>query len=173
MKTITDLITALISEANRSERGQGLILGVIALFALMGFTALTIDVGIGFGARSQAQRAVDSAAYAATLEHLLSGASDADSAQAAYKWAAANGYDNSDPDTTVVVNIPPLSGPHAGDDFFVEVIIYDQEGTYFADVLGTDVVAPPSVTSRYTGGAVPCSDGSAVQDGYRLPPCGR
>jgi Flp pilus assembly protein TadG len=138
MKTITDLITALISEANRSERGQALILGVIALFALLGFTALTIDVGVGFGAKSQAQRAADSAAYAAALEHLLAGGSDAEAANVAYKWAAANGYDNSNPETTITVNIPPLSGPNAGDTFFVEVIIDDQEGTYFADVMGTE-----------------------------------
>ncbi|MCH8814157.1 MAG: hypothetical protein IH957_03535 [Chloroflexi bacterium] len=138
MQTITHLITTLFSQFNRSERGQALILGVIAFFALMGFTAMAIDVGVGFGAKSQAQRAADSAAYAAALEHLLVGGTDAEAAQAAYRWAAANGYDDADPDTTVVVNIPPLSGPHAGDTFFVEVIIYDQEGTYFANVLGTE-----------------------------------
>jgi len=138
MKTITHLITTLFSEINRSERGQALLLGIVALVALMGFTAMTIDVGVGFGAKAQAQRAADSAAYAAALEHLLAGASDAEAADAAYKWAAANGYDNSTPDTSITVNIPPLSGPNVGDDFFVEVIIDDQEGTYFADVMGTE-----------------------------------
>jgi len=32
-----------------------------------------------------------------------------------------------------------LSGPYAGEDFYVEVIIDDQEGTYFASVWGTDL----------------------------------
>ncbi|MCH8814156.1 MAG: hypothetical protein IH957_03530 [Chloroflexi bacterium] len=138
MQTITHLITTLFSEVNRSERGQALILGVIAFMALMGFTAMAIDVGVGFGAKSQAQRAADSAAYAAALEHLLTGGPDTEVATVASRWAAANGYDDSNPDTTVVVNIPPLSGPNAGDEFFVEVIIYDREGTYFANVLGTE-----------------------------------
>ncbi len=138
MNLFTNLLKELVSRLHRSERGQAMVLGLITLVVLIGFTALVIDVGVGFGSKSKAQRAADSAAYAAALEHLIAGGSDAEAANAAYKWAAANGYDNWDPDTTVVVNIPPLSGPHAGDSFFVEVIIYDQEGTYFADVLGTE-----------------------------------
>lgn len=148
-----DLIATLkqlVSKLHRSEQGQAIVLGLIAFVAIIGMTALTIDVGIGFGAKAQAQRAADSAAYAAALEHLLVGGSDAQATAVAYEWAAANGYSNSSADTDITVNIPPLSGPHAGESFFVEVIIQDQEGTYFADVMGTefwDIVARSVATT--------------------------
>lgn len=144
------LLIARITTLHRSETGQVLVLWAFGLLAIIGLAALTIDVGYGYNAKAKAQSAADSAAYAAALAYLLEGSSDTAAAATAYEWAANNGYSNSDADTTVVVNIPPESGPHAGDTFFVEVIIEDQEGTYFADVVGTefwDIVSRSVATS--------------------------
>ena len=47
-----------------SERGQMLILFVLALGVLMGFTAMTIDVGLIYVQRRKLQNAADAAALA-------------------------------------------------------------------------------------------------------------
>lgn len=137
---------------HRSESGQAFVLWAFGLIAILGVTALTIDVGVGYSARADAQAAADAAGYAAAIQHLLEGDSDTAAAAAAYDTAAANGYSNSTPDTSVVVNIPPKSGPHAGDTFFVEVIINDKTDTYFASLVGVELwdVAARSVATAST-----------------------
>lgn len=152
MKDAIMRMARLLLESHRSERGQALVLMVLGFVALVGMTALTIDVGYGYSSRAKAQSGADSAGYAAAIAHLLEGADNNTAIQAALDAAAANGYIDSNPETEVIVNIPPLSGPHAGDDFFVEVIIKHQEDTYFASALGVDLwdIAARSVATADT-----------------------
>jgi hypothetical protein len=139
MKDICRKLAARVTSLHRSEGGQAFVLWAFGLLALLGVTALTIDVGMGYSGRAKAQAAADSAGYAAALVHMLEKGSDDAATAAAFEQAAENGYNVSDPDTNVVVNIPPKSGPHAGDSFFVEVLIDGKQSTYFASVLGMDV----------------------------------
>lgn len=139
MNEICRKLAACVTTAHRAESGQAFVLWAFGLLAILGVTALAIDVGVGYSSRAKAQSAADSAGYAAALVHLLEKGDDDAAKAAAFELAAANGYDIADPDTNVVVNIPPLSGPHAGDDFFVEVLIDGKQNTYFASVLGMDV----------------------------------
>lgn len=147
-RRLIDRVLAL----HRSESGQAFVLWAFGLIAILGVTALTIDVGVGYSARAQAQAAADAAGYAAAIQHLLEGDTDEAASAAAYASAAENGYSNSDADTSVVVNIPPKSGPHAGDTFFVEVIINDKTDTYFASLVGAELwdVAARSVATAST-----------------------
>jgi hypothetical protein len=126
------LIIRLIS----GERGQGLILGVILLAALLGFTGLVVDGGLAYMGRRSTQNAADAAALAAAGVLTNSGTT-AEGRQAAEQWAEDNGYSD-DADTNVTVNIPPQSGPNAGASGYVEVIIEDQPRAFFMSVFGRD-----------------------------------
>ena len=48
-----------------SERGASAILVALAMMALMGFAAIAVDAGLGFGDRRQQQSAADVGALAA------------------------------------------------------------------------------------------------------------
>lgn len=108
-------------------------------------------MGVGYSSRAKTQAAADSASYAAAIAHLLDHTSNEKARAKAYEMAAENGYTNSG-DSSVVVNIPPQSGPHRGDSFYVEVVIKDRQNTYFANVVGREFwdVAGRSVATAST-----------------------
>jgi hypothetical protein len=117
------------------ERGQALIIFAFGLAALLGFAALTTDVGLAYVERREMQNAADAAALAGG-DTLLEGALANEAEAAALKLAANNGYDNLDPDVSVAVHIPPASGPHVGDSDYVEVIIKNRIDLYLARTIG-------------------------------------
>ncbi len=94
-----------------------LVFVAIAMVTLMGFLALTIDVGSGGRNRRIAQTAADAGALGGAAElykknwGLVSGAALAE--------AVRNGFDPAE----VTVNYPPATGPHTGDNAYVEVLI--------------------------------------------------
>ena len=106
----------------RNESGQTLIMFALGLAVLLGMAALTIDVGLAYVARRDMQNAADAAALAGA-DVILEGQSLALAASAARDLALQNGYDNAAADVTVTISIPPTSGPHSGDNDFVEVLI--------------------------------------------------
>ncbi len=105
----------------QSERGQALVLIVLAVVGLMGFSALAIDGGMVYAERRRAQNAADTASFAAALAVLNS----ENYTTAALKQAQVNGFDNIAP-TEVNVYNPPQSGPYstrADKDAYYQVII--------------------------------------------------
>src|SRR3970282_1738548 len=108
------------SATRRGERGQTLVLAVLAMAVLLGFTAMAIDVGLAFQERRNAQNGADAAALAAAQD-LRSGLGTATAAATARDYLERHGYQS--PDDTVTVNIPPTSGSHVGDPTYVEVIV--------------------------------------------------
>ena len=114
------------ADANqRSERGQALIMFVLAAGVLFGFTAMAVDVGLILQERRQLQNTADAAALAGAIEL-------PDSPGAAYakaqEWAENNGVDTA-----------------AGDDLDINVDITDnsvtvrverEQGFIFGRVLG-------------------------------------
>src|SRR3990172_587965 len=94
------------SEKRRGERGQALILFVLALAVLLGFVALAIDVGLAFQERRNAQNGADAAALAAA-EDLRDGAGTVAAVATAQSYLAAHG--DQSPDDIVTVHIPPSS----------------------------------------------------------------
>ena len=122
----------VINARGRREGGQMLILFVLMLGVLMGFVALSIDVGMILHERRSQQNAADAAALAAVAD-----LPDSPSAAiaAAYDWANRNGYSSAD-GATVTVNTPYLGNAGA-----IEVIIEEDEPFIFARVLGLDSIA--------------------------------
>jgi hypothetical protein len=113
------------------ESGQMLVLFVLALGVLMGFVAMSIDVGMILHERRSAQNAADAAALAGVQE--LPGSPSA-AVLAAQQWAAQNGFSSED-GATITVNTPYQGNPGA-----VEVIIEEETPFLFARALGLDSI---------------------------------
>ena len=114
------------------EKGQALIIIVLAIFGLVGLTGLTIDGGNVYSDRRHAQNAADAAAYAAALTKVRAG----DWQAAGLSRAADNDYDNNGTTNIVQVVNPPISGTYAGNPDYIQVLITSHVDTYFAGVVG-------------------------------------
>lgn len=121
----------------RTEKGQALILIVLAIIGLVGMTALTVDGGMAYSDRRSAQNAADSAALAAALAY----GRGQDTTAIAQTVATSNGYDNNGSTNIVSVSVAsspsgvcPASAP--GKDITVEIT--SQVDTYFGPVIGVE-----------------------------------
>lgn len=93
--------------AHKTERGQAIILIILAVVGMFGFGALAIDVGQVYFARRSSQAAADNAALAAAYE-AAGGSKDSTKAIAkAYQIASDNGYNNDGVNNWVTVRNPP------------------------------------------------------------------
>ena len=77
----------------KSEKGQALVLIVLAAMGLFGFAALSIDGGMVFSDRRHAQNAADTAALAAALARVRA-SSNPDAAAIAAGTARASSNDS-------------------------------------------------------------------------------
>ena len=144
----------------KNERGQALILIVLAIVGLIGLTALAVDGGMAYSDRRQAQNSADASALAAALAK----SHNQDLSSAAYSRAASNNFNNDGTTNVVEVHNPPISGPYAGNLEYIQVIITSQVDTYFGPVVGIDTVKnevqavarviPPTPQVMYSGDAV-------------------
>lgn len=123
---------------HESDAGQALILFAFTLVVLMGFAGMGIDMGYLRSMRRTMQAAADSAALAGAAE-----LGYGDVTAAARTEASTDGFTNGSKGTTVTVNNPPLSGPHQGNPRYVEVLISQNEPTFFM---------PESRSTSWAGG---------------------
>ena len=135
----------------RARRGAVLVLVAVLMVVLVSVAALSVDGGRLFQERRNVQAASDLAAEAAGIElyqrfEQFQGADgDGEARAAALAIAAANGYPEASPTSTVRVNIPPVTGPYQGQKGFAEVIITSQLSRAFSGIFGSNDLA---VTSR-------------------------
>lgn len=130
----------------RGEAGQTLVMVVLCMTAILAFAGLAADVGTLFHDKRRLQTAADSAAIAGATE-LLYG----DAAAAAQTDATKNGFTNGATGTTIVVNNPPATGPHAGNVNYVEVIATQTEHTTFMNLFAFDPVTVSARAVAYPG----------------------
>lgn len=145
-----------------SERGQVLVIVVVAMFGLIGLTGLAIDGSRAYSDRRQAQNAADTAVLAAALAHVRT--PDDDWTAVAFTRATSNGYDDNETTNFVDVYYPPASGPYAGNTEYVQVVIKSIIDTMFGRVVGIETltneveavarITPSVPTSLYDGNAV-------------------
>lgn len=117
---------------HNSERGQAMLLIVIAILGLIAITALAVDGGMYFADRRRAQSAADAAVLSASLARLRG----EDYEAAALGRAQQNGYENDQVKSSVEVYVPPESGPYAGNKEYIQVIVRSHFQTYFGPVIG-------------------------------------
>ncbi|HUP14706.1 MAG TPA: pilus assembly protein TadG-related protein [Acidimicrobiia bacterium] len=84
------------------DQGIAAVTVAISMLLLMGLAALALDGSNLYRERGDVQNAADLAALAAVYES-CTGGSDADAIAAGRSQALANGYDDADPQTTVVI----------------------------------------------------------------------
>ena len=129
-----------LESLNMSKRRSGAIIPfvAIALVAVLGLAALSIDGGNMYRERRNTQVAADAAADAAAMELLAgfpkNGGVDAGgkARAAALALASAHGFTAS----SVVVNTPPLSGAFAGRAGYVEVLVKTNPPRFFSRIFG-------------------------------------
>jgi Flp pilus assembly protein TadG len=120
----------------KTEKGQALILIAFGIVAILSLTALAIDGGNAFADRRHAQNAVDNAALSAALAIL----SSQDGQTAAEALITANGYDIASDRSASEYHRPPISGPYAGNNQYLQVILTSNIDTWFARIVGMEQV---------------------------------
>lgn len=126
----------------------------ILLPALLSVSGLVIDVGALLREYGRLEPAADAAATAAARD-LLDGKSVSQATTTANNSVTANSGGAS---TNVTVNIPPASGPHAGDGKYVEVLLSRTVDTYLIDF----GAAQSTVTARAVAGHEEVTGNAAV-----------
>ena len=117
-----------MNKHRKSQRGQTLVIIAIASVALLGMSGLAIDGGILFADRRHAQNAADAAAFAGAFEVLQGNTPYA----AAYSRAADNEFNDNETTNWVDVYWPPISGPYAGNNQYVQTQIVSNVDSVFA-----------------------------------------
>lgn len=133
---------------NRFERGQALVLIILAIVAIFGFAALSVDIGRVFAERRRAQNAADAAAMAAAYfgaNYIVAtpGATDAQIEAVAIEKAMAqlllNDYSDAHPNLDdgtkieIEVHYPPVApSVYAGQAGYYQVIIHEEVDKVFS-----------------------------------------
>jgi Flp pilus assembly protein TadG len=144
--------------------GKILVMLAILLPVLCGFAGLVLDSSLLMADFRNLQHASDAAATEAATT-LINGGNSTDAVAAAIACVQTeNGF----ADANVQVNIPPSTGPYAGNASYVEVIASEQKSTYFVQVLGA--LTPPTVRVRSVAGFHPSTAGAAVDVLEANPP---
>lgn len=165
----------------RSEEGQTLVLTALCMTAMLGFMALSVDVGVLFRAKRSMQTAADSAAIAAAQDYMWN--QSATTAKAAGKAASStNGYTDGTSGVSVNINVPPANGPNAGVAGFAEAIVVQPVGMGFMGMFGRSsvsvtaraVAATPNNGSACIWLMAPSGNGLSVKGAYDIeaPGCG-
>ncbi|HEX2721507.1 MAG TPA: pilus assembly protein TadG-related protein [Gemmatimonadaceae bacterium] len=143
----------------RERRGAMLVFIAVAGVILMGFLAMTLDIGAGSRERRIAQTAADAAAIGGAQE-IFRNHTDL-VVSAATSEAVRNGYAAG----LVTVNYPPATGPYAGNSQYVEVLINKSIPTIFGSIFN---VSSMNVQARGVAGVASYS----LNCVYTLDPSG-
>lgn len=105
-----------------SQRGQALVLIILAIVGVLGVSALAIDGGMIYAERRRAQNAADAAVYAGALVRAKGGSVN-EARSAALAQATTNGF-TADSETSVqFLNPPQAPNVYSGDARYYQVII--------------------------------------------------
>lgn len=138
-----------------SEKGQALILIVLAAVGLFAFAALAIDGSRVYSEKRHAQNTADAAALAGALVYTRNNGNLAAVEQAAEDRAVSNGYDDDGTSNEVTVTIAAVPsgecpGGTQGKDIIVDIVSH--VNTTFARVIGRNLVTTAvTATSRACG----------------------
>jgi len=135
----------------RSDRGQALVLVALGMVVLLGFIGMATDVGTLRYEKRLLQTVADSAAIGGASE--INYGDVTTGAQAA---AVQNGFTTGANGATLTVNNPPLSGPHAGNAAYVEVLATQVNSTYFMKIFGVNTSTVQARAVAYLGTGPAC-----------------
>jgi hypothetical protein len=138
----------------RDENGSILILTALSMMMLLGIAALSVDASYMYDMRNKLSAVADAAAKTGAMEvHRNPSVSQGDLNCFADQQVRAHGLTSNvclgTGDVSVTINHPPLSGPFATKQGFVEAIVSRNTSTFFGKVLGFANVTP---TARAVAG---------------------
>lgn len=143
-------------KGKRRREAKVLVLLAILLPALLGMIGLVVDGGMMMTGYRDLQQVSDAAATAAAIA-LSNGATTADAiTQATTCVNTWNGLSN----VSVVVNIPPASGPYAGNGSYAEVLLSRNQTMNFMQTVGIN--PQQTVSVRSVAGLQSSTAGAAV-----------
>jgi hypothetical protein len=115
-----------------NQAGGMLMFTAIAFPVLLGMAGLGVDAALWYANKRHNQTVADNAALAGTIALTRDGnISLADLKRVAWDSAAENGFVHGT-NGRVTVNRPPVNGPNAGNDGYVEVIVDETATLYFS-----------------------------------------
>jgi hypothetical protein len=131
------------SPARPRRAGTVTVVVALSLTALMGVVAIAVDGGNLQSEKRHAQATADACAMAAASVLYqnypqYSGTGPVGTAtQSALDIATANGYTNDGTTSVVTVNIPPASGPYAGQAGYADVLVTYYQPRSFSGIFGS------------------------------------
>ena len=135
----------------REQSGSTLALFAFALPAMLGLSAIGVETGLWYVSKRTIQTEADAGALGGAFAKVW-GRTDAEAKAAALREAQRNGYDGGATES-IERNIPPVSGPYAGEESAFEVMIFRQHNTMlFAALVPDDAL---TVSTRAVAGIVP------------------
>ncbi|MBV9867688.1 MAG: hypothetical protein JO316_20240 [Abitibacteriaceae bacterium] len=129
----------------KQGRRKGMVIVYVALgmVAFMGVAAMSVDMGMLYKRKAEAQSAADAAALAGAWH--LAHSDTAGAAAAVYDYAQQNGYDTAQTGTTVVPTTPWQSTPN-----WYHVVVRKPQNLMFAGFLGINQsYVAASATAQY------------------------
>ena len=124
----------LSSRRRRGMKGQILVMSAIMMVALFGFLALSTDLGYLYFRKRQMQTAADAGALYAVQE-IRRGNANSRIISQGKRGSSENGFTDAADGTVVTVNSPPLSGTFSGGVEAVEVIVCQDQRTFFMAIM--------------------------------------
>lgn len=144
-------------KAYRRRRGVVLVVFAIFLIVLLAMVGFVVDWALLATTYRQAQNAADAAALGAAMDRMRGQTTQTATATATSFVQTYNGLSNAPAPT---VNIPPATGPYAGQAGYVEVIVTVPYQTYIAHIIG--VAQNQQVQARAVAGYEAHSAGEGV-----------
>ncbi len=143
--------------ADKSRRsGKILVLVAVLLPVFAAMLGLVYDGGMMLSEYRVMQQVADAAATAAAMELQQGATATAASSVASQYVSQINGLASA----TTRTNIPPTSGPYAGQSGFVEVTVSQPVATYFLQALGSQ--APRTISVSSVAGSQAATTGAAI-----------
>lgn len=141
------------------ERGQAVVIIAMTMTAMLMVLGLAVDAGQLYVARRTAQEAADAGAYAGAVV-LYQGGTAAQARAAAVNDVGRNGFVHGGDGglTSVLINLPPASGPNAGNSTYIEVLLSTQVRTALVPAQSQLNL----VAVRGVAGAEPLNNGYAI-----------
>ena len=149
--------------AYHGEEGQALLLLAVALVGILGFAALALDGGNLYTEQRRAQAAADNAVMAAAYTRMRGITDTVTLRGLALASAAGNDYSNDAASNWVAYYKPPLHGPLAGNNAYMEVMITQTVPTALAHLVFG--ISPIPVTVYAVAHATPPSP---IMPGYAI-----
>jgi len=143
-------VSAPLAALARGDGGAMAVYVAIVIPAFVGAGGLAVDVASWYSSKRTMQSGADAAAYAAALELARQGL-DHGPDLTAIQGVADDAASRNGVGVAVTLNVPPLSGPAAGDPQSVEVIVTEPAPVYFASLF---LDAAPPITTRAVAKAV-------------------